>query len=47
MKSCRVYFSGINLFLIAPFKMWDPEVGGNGLGYPINRRFNIGAQFTF
>jgi TonB-linked SusC/RagA family outer membrane protein len=43
----RVYLSGENIFLISAFKMWDPELGGNGLNYPINRRFNIGLQLLF
>lgn len=47
MESARIYFTGENLFIISPFKMWDPEMGGNGLGYPINRRFNIGFQLNF
>jgi len=47
MKTCRVYLNAENLFVIAPFKMWDPEMGGNGLAYPINRRFNIGVQLSF
>ena len=47
MENCRIYLSGENLFLFSPFKMWDPEMGGNGLGYPINRRFNVGVQLNF
>lgn len=47
LKGSRVYMSGENLFVISPFKMWDPEMGGNGLGYPINMRFNIGIQLSF
>lgn len=47
MEGCRVYFTGENLFVFSPFKMWDPEMAGNGLGYPINRRFNIGVQLNF
>jgi hypothetical protein len=43
----RIYLSGENLFYLSSFKMWDPEMGGNGLAYPINRRFNIGLQLTF
>ena len=43
----RVYVSAENLFVIAPFKMWDPEMGSNGLAYPINRRFNVGVQLSF
>lgn len=47
LKSTRVYFSGENLFVMSPFKLWDPEMGRNGLGYPPNRRFNVGAQISF
>ena len=47
LKSSRIYFSGENLFVISPFKLWDPEMGRNGLGYPPNRRFNIGVQLSF
>jgi TonB-linked SusC/RagA family outer membrane protein len=47
LQSGRIYLSGENLFVVSPFKLWDPEMGGNGLGYPINRKFNIGIQFTF
>lgn len=47
LKSSRIYFSGSNLFVISPFKLWDPEMGRGGLGYPPNRRFNIGIQLSF
>jgi TonB-linked SusC/RagA family outer membrane protein len=47
MSNARIYFSGENLFSISAFKLWDPEMGGNGLAYPINRRFNIGLQLNF
>jgi TonB-linked SusC/RagA family outer membrane protein len=47
MSNIRVYFSGENLFSISAFKLWDPEMGGNGLAYPINRRFNIGLSVNF
>ncbi len=43
----RLYVSGTNLFLISAFKLWDVEMGGNGLGYPLQRTFNIGAQLNF
>ena len=30
------------------FKLWDPEMGGNGYyQYPTQRVFNIGIQFNF
>jgi hypothetical protein len=47
LEGCRLYLSGENLFLISAFKLWDPEMRGNGLSYPINRRFNAGLQVTF
>ena len=47
-KSLRAYLAGTNLFIISPFKYWDPEKGsGNGLSYPLQRTFNLGFQFNF
>ena len=43
----RVYFSGSNLFSFTKFKMWDPEMGGNGLGYPLQKVFNLGLNVNF
>lgn len=40
----RLYANGTNLFVISGFKMWDPEQGGNGLGYPIQKVFNVGVN---
>ena len=39
--------SGTNLLTFSPFKLWDPEMGGNGLGYPIQRVYNIGLSVNF
>jgi TonB-linked SusC/RagA family outer membrane protein len=47
IQSARVYVTLENLFYFSSFKLWDPEMGGNGLGYPINRRYNIGLLFNF
>jgi hypothetical protein len=47
LSSLRFYFSGENLFTLSAFKLWDPEMGGNGLSYPINRRYNMGLQVNF
>ena len=44
MKNLRVYVSGTNLFVLSRFKLWDPEMAGNGLGYPVQRVFNIGLN---
>jgi len=43
----RIYASGTNLFTLSNFKLWDPEMGGNGLSYPIQRVFNLGIQVNF
>lgn len=45
--SSRVYASGINLFTISDFKLWDPEMSGNGLAYPLQRVINLGIQVNF
>jgi TonB-linked SusC/RagA family outer membrane protein len=43
----RFYISGTNLLLFSKFKLWDAEMAGYGLGYPIQRVFNIGINLTF
>lgn len=45
LPHCRIYLSGDNLAVFSPFKLWDPELSWNS--YPLQRTFNIGAQFTF
>lgn len=45
--SPRIYASGTNLFTISDFKLWDPEMRGNGLAYPLQKVFNIGLQINF
>lgn len=45
--NARFYLSCENVFLLSAFKLWDPEVGSNGLNYPLNRTFNVGAQLSF
>jgi hypothetical protein len=47
MSNLRVYFSGTNLLTFSKFKLWDPEMGGNGLGYPVQKVFNLGIQLSF
>lgn len=41
-KYCRVYFSGDNIAVFSPFKLWDPELSWNA--YPLQRTFNLGVQ---
>lgn len=43
----RLYASGTNLLTFSHFKLWDPEMAGNGLGYPIQRVINFGIQISF
>jgi len=47
MESFRLYLSSTNLLSWSKFDLWDVEMGGNGLGYPIQKVFNIGIQATF
>ena len=47
ISSTRLYLSGTNLFTISAFKLWDVEMGSNGLAYPIQKVFNIGIQASF
>jgi hypothetical protein len=43
----RVYFSATNLFILSNFKLWDVEMGGNGLGYPVQSVYSLGAEISF
>ena len=47
MANLRVYVSGTNLFSWSRFRLWDPEMAGNGLGYPIQRVINVGLNIGF
>lgn len=47
LKYLRVYASGSNLFCFSSFDLWDPEMGDNGLGYPLQRVYNIGINLSF
>jgi TonB-linked SusC/RagA family outer membrane protein len=47
INNLRIYVSGTNLLLFSRFKLWDVEMAGNGLGYPIQKVFNIGMNLTF
>ena len=44
LSNCRIYLNGLNLVTWSPFKMWDPELGGNGFSYPIQKVFNFGLN---
>ena len=47
LDNMRFYVSGTNLFNFSKFKLWDVEMGGNGLGYPIQRVINLGFTVNF
>ena len=43
----RFFLNVNNVFVLSEFKLWDPEMGANGLGYPIQRTCNLGVQLDF
>lgn len=43
----RLYGNATNLLTFSKFKLWDPEMGGNGLGYPLQRVINFGVNASF
>lgn len=47
VQNFRIYVSGTNLLCWSKFKLWDPEMAGNGLGYPVQRVINVGLNFGF
>ena len=47
VENLRLYVSGSNLWCWSNFKLWDPEMAGNGLGYPVQRVFNFGVNINF
>src|SRR5690606_8159310 len=47
IRMIRVYLSGTNLLTFSKFKLWDPEMAGNGLSYPVQKVFNMGVQVGF
>lgn len=47
LASLRFYLSGTNLLMFSKFNLWDVEMGGNGLGYPLQRVYNLGINLSF
>lgn len=47
ISSLRAYITGTNLMTWSKFKLWDPELGGHGLNYPLQRTFNFGIHVGF
>jgi hypothetical protein len=44
VTKARIYFNGLNLVTWSPFKLWDPEQGGNAFAYPVQKVFNVGLN---
>lgn len=44
LSSARFYVSALNIFSISSFKIWEVEMAGNGLGYPLQRVYNFGLK---
>lgn len=47
IDNLRIYFNGLNLVTWSHFKLWDPEMAGQGFGYPIQKVFNVGLNVNF
>lgn len=47
LERFRIYLSGTNLLNFSDFKLWDVEMGGNGLGYPLQQVYNLGVNISF
>ncbi len=47
VNHCRIYANGTNLGVWSKFDMWDPEMGGEGLGYPVQSVYNLGVVVDF
>ena len=47
IEGVRIYLSGLNLLTFSNFKIWDTEMGSNGLNYPIQKIYNVGINVNF
>lgn len=47
IENMRLYANGTNLYTFSQFKLWDVEMAGNGLAYPLQKVFNFGLQVGF
>ncbi|TZF86022.1 TonB-dependent receptor (plasmid) [Pedobacter sp. BS3] len=47
LQNAQVFFSGVNLWTLSPFKMWDPELGdGSDAAYPGGARYPNIATYS-
>ncbi|SDD00407.1 SusC/RagA family TonB-linked outer membrane protein [Niabella drilacis] len=47
VSSFRLYAVVSNIYTWSNFKLWDIEMGSNGLGYPIQRNYSLGLNINF
>lgn len=47
IEKLRLYVTGSNLLTFSKFKLWDVEMAGNGLGYPIQMSLSAGLNVVF
>lgn len=47
LTKARFYVNSTNLLSWSRFKLWDIEMAGEGLNYPVQRVFNAGLQVSF
>ena len=47
IEKIRIYANGSKSAYFQQFKLWDPEMAGNGLGYPPQKVFNSGLNVNF
>ncbi len=46
VRNIRFYLSATNLFMLSKFKMWDAEMRGKGMNYPLQSLYNLGLQVS-
>jgi TonB-linked SusC/RagA family outer membrane protein len=46
-SNLRIYLNASNLLTFSRFHLWDVEMGGNGLGYPLQKVINMGININF
>jgi TonB-linked SusC/RagA family outer membrane protein len=46
LENVRLYANGSNLINFSQFNLWDVELAGNGLNYPIQKVMNVGIQVS-
>ncbi len=50
ISNARIYFNGVNLWTLAAYKVYDPEVneyGTRGWEMPVGKTYTFGVEFSF